>query len=1052
MAFLNGLVSWSLRNRIIVLLLTGVFLAYGLYSAKNIKMDAIPDITNVQVQIVTSAPSLSAWEMEQYVTYPVEWGMAGIPGVEEIRSLSRYGISLVTIVFREGTELLKARQLVSERMLDVKNSIPPEYGIPELGPLSTALGEVVQFTLHSDTHTARELTEILQWYLTPVLKTVPGVVDVNLFGGEIKQYQIHLDLQKVQSLRLTIPEIQKAIQANNLSAGGGYIEHHSEHTILGVQSLIRNTEDIGAIAVRTGSEGSPILIRNIARVEEGHELRKGAATQNGKSEVVGGIALMLIGENSLNVSQAVTRKLEELEPTLPLGVKIHVFYDRSEMVLGTIKTVLLNLSEGAFLVILVLFFMMGNLRSGLIIAVVIPLCMLFAIAIMGLRGAPANLMSMGAVDFGLLVDGAVIVVENAARRLGIRRAQLKRSLTPEERREEILEATVEVRKATIYGEAIIGVVYIPILVLSGTEGMLFRPMAWTVLYALGGVFILTLTLVPVLSYLFLQEPKTDHDETRLFSWIKGLYQPLLERTLQNQKKVIGAAVGFFAFTLVLFQFLGREFIPVLDEGSTLIEITRLPSTSLSESVQSGLRLERALLTEKFPEITGVVSKTGSPNLALEPMGVEKSDVFIQLKPRSTWNRTRDELWEEISELVEEHLPEVAFGMSQPIEMRTNEMVAGIRSDIGIKIFGPDLAVLKEQAEATAARIHHIPGVRDIRIEQLGGISYIRVLPDRERMARYGMTAEDLANGLQMVSAGLASSQAIDGAKRFGIVLRITNPPGHAPSQWESLVIPTGRGNYVPLGEVARIQSMDGPAQISHEWQERRVLVECNVRGRDTLSVVEEIREQLSQKGKLPPGYRFEFDGTFRNYESAITTMYYIVPITLACILLLLWLAIGEVRSTLLLFFNIPFAITGGILALMIRDMPFNISAAVGFIALCGVAVLNSLVLVTFALQLEKKGTLPEVAIYQASILRIRPVVMTGLVAIIGFIPMAISTNPGAEVQRPLATVVIGGLFSDSLLTLFVFPALYSWMRGSGSKDSISNFIARFKNKPDGTQA
>lgn len=576
---------------------------------------------------------------------------------------------------------------------------------------------------------------------------------------------------------------------------------------------------------------------------------------------------------------------------------------------------------------------------------------------------------------------------------------------------------------------IIGVVYIPILALSGTEGMLFRPMALTVLYALLGAFLFTLTLVPVLAFLFMKESKKpEHDETPIFRFLQNRYKILLDKTLRFKKQVIGIAIAFFVFTLVLFSTLGREFIPVLDEGSSLLEINRLPSTSLQESVDSGLRIERILLSDKFPEITGVVSKTGSPNLALEPMGIEKTDVFIQLTPRSEWNRTRDELLEEISEEIEKEIPEIAFGISQPIEMRSNEMIAGIRSDIGIKIYGSELSVLKEEAEKISSLVKKIPGVRDLRIEQLGGVSYIQIKPDRERMARFGVNSEDIARITEMVASGLNIGQVIQGAKTYNISLKLQNPPNENLSSWRDLLIVTSTGSFVNLGDVAIITMEEGPAQISHEWQERRVLVECNVRGRDVVSTVADVQALLDKEAKLPAGYRYELDGTFRNYQSAMNSLGFIIPITLVLIFFLLWSAVKNIPVSFLLFFNIPFAITGGILSLWLRDLPFSISAGVGFIALCGIAVLNSLVLVTFSLEREEKGERPAEAIYQSALIRLRPVIMTGLVAILGFLPMAISTNPGAEVQRPLATVVIGGLISDGLLTLFVFPALYGFFR------------------------
>lgn len=1025
MKLLNYIVEWSLNNRIIVLILTFFFILYGIANLHKLKLDAIPDVTNIQVQIVTSAPTLSSLEMEQYVTYPVEWGVSGIPDIKEIRSISRYGLSLVTIVFNDDIDLMLARQLVSERMLEIQKQIPTKYGTPQIGPLSTALGEVIQFTLTSEKHTSKELTTTLQWYISPLLKTVPGVVEVNIFGGETKQYAININLKSMQSLEVNTEDIMNAVDSNNISEGGGYIEHKHEHTIIGVQSLLKTKEDFQSIYIKNTKDGNPIYLKNVATITESYELRKGAATQNGNREVVGGMALMLIGENSLDVSEAVKEKLKFIEPTLEDGMEFNIFYDRSKMVWSTIYTVMKNLGEGAIFVVIILFLLLGNLRSGLIIAVIIPLCMLFAILIMIVREAPANLMSMGAIDFGLLVDGAVIVVENATRRLSIRKNELKRELSKEEKRETILDATIEVRKATIFGEIIIGIVYIPILALSGTEGKLFIPMALTVIYAISGAFIFTLTIVPVLADIFLKIPEGHKEETKLFEWIQTKYNPMLRFSLKHRFRIVSAAVGFFLFTIILFPFLGAEFIPTLDEGSTLLEINRLPSASLDESIRSTLKIERILLTTEFPEINSVVSKTGSPNLSLEPMGIEKSDVFIQLNDRSTWERSRSEFLSQIAETIEREIPEISFGISQPIEMRTNEMVAGIRSDIGVKIFGEDILTLRKLGEETADRFKNIPGVKDIRIEQLGGISFIKVIPNREKMARYGVDANQIGQLLQMISSGLNTSQLIDGAKRFNIALKLQNPPNESLESWQPILIPSRNQGYIPLGNIAEIRKEDGPAQISHEWQERRLLVEFNVRDRDVMSVVSDVEKILSNDKILPPGYRFELDGTFKNYLSARNTLLWVVPITFAMILFLLWLAIQDITSALLLFINIPFAIAGGILALFMRSLPFSISAGIGFIALFGVAVLNGLVLVTFSKQLEKKNMTPMKAIEHAALLRVRPVLMTGMVAILGFIPMALSTNPGAEVQRPLATVLIGGLITNALLTLLVFPAFYS---------------------------
>ncbi|MCC5814405.1 MAG: efflux RND transporter permease subunit [Leptospira sp.] len=1047
MRVLNSIVRFSLDNSILIIFLSICLTGFGMFSIQNLKMDAIPDITNTQVQIVTSAPSLSTLEIEQYITYPIERGLSGVSDVEEIRSISRYGISLITLVFQEDVPIWKARQMVSEKMIEVQTVIPAHYGIPVIAPPTTALGEVIQFTLKSANHTQKELTDTIVWYISPILKALPGIVDVNLFGGEIRQIQIFLDRDRMASLNLSNQEIMDAIRKNNISTGAGYIERNREHFIIGFDSLIKNISDIGLISIGSSRNGVPIFLNSIADIREGHELRKGAATENGRSEVVGGIALMQMGDNALNVSQLVASKINELKSTLPEGMEIDIFYNRSDMVLGTIRTILFNLGEGAFLVILVLFIMMGSLRSGLIIAIIIPLCMLFAIMIMVVRDAPANLMSMGAIDFGLLVDGAVIVVENASRRLSMERNRLKRVLSFAERKEVIYKATLEVRRATIFGELIIGVVYIPILVMSGIEGMLFRPMALTVLYALAGAFIFTLSLVPVLVLYFLKEPKefpiqkkipsveqenqneeNQHEETKIFQKIKTSYTLLLRKAFLHKRKVLYSSLFVFALSLSLFPFIGKEFIPVLDEGSSLLEISRLPSTSLEESVSSSLRIERMLMSKDFPEVQGIVSKTGSPNLALEPMGIEKTDVFIQLKPRNEWDRSKEELLDAISDEMEEKFPEMAFGLSQPIEMRSNEMIAGIRSDIGIKIFGRDLKELKRIAEQTSKIVKNIKGVRDIRIEQLGGLTYIKIIPNRERMARFGVSAEDISQLSLMVASGVQIDKLIDGARTYNIALRMKDAPTDNVRSWKNILVSNNKGVYIPLGEVADIINEEGPAQISHEWQERRVLVEFNVRGRDTIAVVEEVKDRLDREKILPAGYRYEFDGTYQNFISAMNSLYIIVPITLILVYTLLWFAVENILVSWLLFINITFAVTGGIFSLFIRGIPFSISAGVGFIALCGVAVLNSLVLVTFSMKREEKGESPEEAIFQSAVIRLRPVIMTGLVAILGFVPMAIATSPGSEVQRPLATVVIGGLIMDMVLTLFVFPIIYATFR------------------------
>jgi cobalt-zinc-cadmium resistance protein CzcA len=1025
MKFLNFLVEWSLSNRIQVLVGSGLFVLFGLFSLQNLKMDAIPDVTNVQVQIVTSAPSLSAIEMEQFVTFPVERGVLGIPATEEVRSISRYGISLVTIVFREGTDLLTARQMVSERMVEIQKTVPQQYGTPEIGPLSTALGEVIQFTLESKTHDLETLTNTLIWNISPQLKTVPGIVEVNVFGGRIRQYEIQIDPIRMQSIGITVPDLITAIKSSNLAEGAGYLERNREHFLISVNSLLQSEEDFSKIWIKNTAGNGSVYLGDIAKIKIGSVLPKGAATRDGKGEVTGAIALMQIGENSLEVAEGVKQKLQEIQKNLPDGMKIHIFYDRSEMVLSTIRTVILNLSEGALLVIVILFLVLGNIRSGLIIAAIIPLCMLFALSIMGFRGLPANLMSLGAVDFGLLVDGAVIIIENSVRRLALLQENKGRSLTNEERKEEILDATVEVRKATIFGEAVIGIVYIPILALSGTEGMLFRPMALTVIFALLGAFIFTLTLVPVLAYYLIPKELKEEKETKVSVYLKLGYEKILGHTSTHPKILFTGSLLFLLISWSIFPFLGKEFIPTLDEGYSLLEISRLPSTGLKESVDSGLRLEKGLLSDRFPEITGIVSKTGSPNLALEPMGLEKSDMFIQLKPRKEWDRDRKEWLSDLSEFLESEFPEIAFGISQPIEMRTNEMIAGIRSDVGIKIFGSDLDVLKNLAEQVADEVRSIDGVRDLRIESLGGVNYLNITPDLKSAGRFEIRSEEIIDMIQMNSSGKFVGNLLQGSARYPIVIRWDPGQGSEFRDWNSLMIASAKGQFIPLPQVAKLEWKDGPAQISHESQERRVLVEFNVRERDLVGTVESVQDRIQKRIKLPGNYRIEYGGAYQNFMRASATLIWILPLTLVIIFSILVLAVKDLKTAFLVFLGIPLALTGGILSLFLRGLPFSISAGIGFIALSGIAVLNTLVLATFAKGLELQGYSRRESIYSSAKIRVRPVLMTALVAILGFFPMAVSQNPGAEVQQPLATVVIGGLISGCILTLILFPELYS---------------------------
>lgn len=1021
MEFLTRIVYFSLHNRLLIVIATTLLALVGFYSLKHLKVDAVPDITNVQVQVITTSPSLSTLEIEQYITLPVERALTGIPNVIEIRSVSRYGFSLVTVVFSDGTDLLTSRQLVSEKLNEASENIPTIYGKPVIGPITTGLGEVFQFTLESEFHNQMELTTYLNWVINPMLKTVPGIVEVNSFGGKIKQYQVIVDSYKAASLGISMTQIVEAVQSNNLATGSGYIERANEQLIIGSDGLLKQIPDFEKIQVGKTKDGFPIYLSNIAKIKEGPKLRKGAATASGTTEVVGAVTLMLLGENSLTVTKSVKEKISLIEKTLPTGIKIKPYYDRSIMVTNTLKTIVWNLSEGAILVIIILFLMIGDFRSGLVIASVIPLAMLFAISLMFIRDLPANLMSMGAIDFGLIVDGAVILIENSHRRIGLKVKELNRKLNSTEKIDTILHATIEVRKATIFGEIIIGIVYIPILTLSGTEGKMFIPMATTVLFALIGSFLLTLTIIPVLASFFLHtEVKSEH-KTVFFQRIQDWYIPKLKFCLDHGTKVTKATIFTFIISIILFFQLGGEFLPKLDEGNLLIEISRYPSTTLTESLSSSNKIEKAIL-QSIPEITEIVSRTGSPELAIEPMGVEKTDMYLMMKPRSDWKLSKSEIEDQIEEIIQRVAPQVAYGLSQPIEMRNNEIMAGIRADVGIKIFGDDLGELKTIAEDISSKIKSIEGVTDLRIEQLYGLEYLKIKPNREKLARYNLTIEEINRIIESFSSGVPAGIVYEGMKRFEIVVKTD-----IQSNFEKIAntpIHVGSNQFAPLHELAEIKIEDGPVQIYHQNQNRYALVQFNIRGSDMVSTVGLVKTVLNEKIKFPDGYHYTLGGEFEKFESATNTLLVVVPITLLIIFLILYFAFNEILPAFIIFLNVPFAITGGIFALYIRNLPFSISAGVGFIALFGIAVLNGLVLISFIKSLEELGKPLMEAIKEAAVSRLRPVLTTALLASIGFIPMAISTSPGAEVQRPLATVVIGGLITASALTLFVLPIVY----------------------------
>jgi len=1036
-ALLAALVRLSLRNRAVVLVATVLFVVIGIRSAIELPVDAVPDLTNVQVQVITAAPALSPIEVEQYVTVPVERAMAGLPRATQVRSISKYGLSVVTVVFREDTGIYLARQLVAERMREAEEKVPSQYGVPEMGPISTGLGEIFQFTVRSDQHSLMQVEEILDWQIAPQLRSVPGIVEVNSFGGEDKQYQIVLDPTRLQASGLSVAQVAEALSKSNANAGGGYIERNREHFVIGTDGLVKSVDDLRRVVIGATAQGVPITVATVGDVRLGPRLRRGAATKDGEGEVAVAVTMMLVGENARTVTEAVKAKLAAIQPSLPPGLRIEPFYDRSVLVDRTVRTVATNLGEGALLVVVVLFVLLGDLRAGLVVATVIPLSLLFAVVVMNALGMSGNLMSLGAIDFGLIVDGAVIIVENAVRRLS-EGERAKGPLSPDDRLRIVEASTLEVRSASVFGELIIAIVYVPLLALTSVEGKLFRPMAITVLLALAGAFVLSVTLVPVLTS-YLVRPRPEHQETWLLRKARELYLPALRVALRRRIPALVAAVGIVAAAGALGSTLGAEFVPQLDEGDLLVEARRLPGIGLDESVRTGLRLEKAL--REIPEVATVVTRTGSAEIATDPMGIEQSDIYVVLRDRKLWRRgvTKDDLAREVANKMETRVPEIGGAISQPIQMRTNELVEGVRSDVAIVIYGPDLERLAQLGAAVGAAVRKVPGAADVRVEQVSGLQYLRVVPDRNKLARYGLTIADVNQVTETMAVGHKVGVVHEGDRRFSIVVKTGHGFSGELDPLKGLPLRSVTGQIVPLGDVADLAFVTGPAQVSRESQSRRMTVELNVRGRDLLSVVRDAERAVAREVKLPAGYRVEWGGQFEHYEEAKVRLAFVLPVALGLILFLLWLAFGSRRMAVVIFLNVPFAAVGGVVALALRGLPFSISAAVGFIALFGVAVLNGLVLVSFARQLERSGTPHEVAIVRAAELRLRPVLMTALVASLGFLPMALSSDPGSEVQRPLATVVIGGLVSATLLTILVLPVVYAIVgtpRRDGVRDSM----------------
>ena len=1025
---LDRLVGYSLQNRPLVLLLAVLLVLAGGVALTRLPIDAVPDVTNVQVQILTKAPALGPVEMEKFVTWPVEAAMNGLPDLVEIRSISRYGLSAVTVVFRDGVDVYFARQLVAERLAQAREGIPDGFGNPEMGPVSTGLGEVFMFTVEGDGVSAMERRTIMDWQIAPRLRAVSGVTEVNVWGGLPKQYQIVVDPGKLIAHRIGLRELFEAVERGTGNAGGGYIEHNREQFIIRGEALVGSPEDIEKIVLKAGPGGTPVMVRNVARVREGAMLRIGAATKDGQGETVIGIAQMLAGENALDVATRVRQAVDELAPSLPHGVRIVPFYDRAALVRRVIHTVEKNLFEGGLLVVAVLLAFLGNFRAGLIVASAIPLSMLLAFTGMVGSRISANLMSLGAIDFGLIVDGAVVLVENVERRLGEPDSRTKtlRQITA--------EAAQEVVRPITFGIGIIILVYLPILTLGGIEGKMFQPMAWTVVFAIAGSLLLTLTLIPVLASLLLKKTGGRH-EPRFVSALRSLYLRSLEACFRWPRTLVGAALAVVLTGGLLALVLGGEFLPRLDEGDVVLQAVRLPSVALSETTAGTGRIERVL--RKFPEVATVVSRAGSPELATDVMGIELADVFVILEPESEWRPglTKGDLIEQMNAALLEAVPGVGLSFTQPIEMRFNELIAGVRSDVAVKLFGDDLDVLQSKGEEIARVVAAIPGAADVKVEQTAGLPSIRIRVDRDRCARYGIPVGEVLDTVEAVRAGKVVGTVFEGERRFKLVVRLDEAAAASLEALGGVPVAAPSGASVPLSQLAEIAIDTGPAQISREAVQRRIVVEANVRDRDVASFVREGSERISDRVRLPAGYFITWGGQFEHLEAASRRLIVVVPVALGLIFAMLYFSFGSFRPAILIFLNVPFAATGGIVALLARGLPFSISAGIGFIALFGVAVLNGLVLMKQIRDLESQADLPTREILRhACALRMRPVLMTALVASLGFVPMALSTGAGAEVQRPLATVVIGGLVTSTALTLFVLPTLYSLLprRRSGS--------------------
>jgi heavy metal efflux system protein len=1026
---INKIIQFSVQNKLITGVLLGIFMLWGIYSFTQLSVDALPDVTNNQVQVITSSPNLATQEVEQYITYPLETEFKSLQGLVELRSTSRSGLSVITIVFKDEMPLNITRQLVTEKIKIAEENIPKEYGQPDLIPPTTGLGEIYQYVIvpkkgFEEKFTSMDLRTVQDWIIKRQLLGTAGVVDVSSFGGKLKQYEVSVKPERLAAMNLTLMDVFNALQKNNSNTGGSYIDKGPNIYFIRGEGIIEKLDDINNIVV-ANTNGIPVLIKDIGAVDFGFAPRYGAMTRNGKGETVGGVVLMQKGENAVRVIERVKERMKTIEKYLPEGLSIDVFIDRTKLIERTVNTVSTNLLEGALIVIFVLVLFLGNFRAGLIVASVIPLAMLFAVAMMNLFGVSANLMSMGALDFGLIVDGAVIVVESLTHKFF--QSFKGQKLTQIQMDAEVSKGSSKIMSSAVFGQIIILIVYIPIFALRGIEGKMFMPMAQTVSFAIIGALLLSITYVPLVSSLFLNKKIASKENftDKAMMWLSSKYQPILQRVIKFRIAVISFAVAIFVLAILLFNSLGGEFIPELDEGDFATNYTIRQGSNLQQTIETGKQLEKIAL--QFPEVKEVVSKIGTSEVPTDPMPIESADMIMVMKDKKDWTSAKGK--EELTEMMNEKMsaiPGVNLSFEQPIQMRFNEMIAGIKSDIAIKIFGDDLDKLFKKGNEVSKLIANIKGLTDIKVEQVVGMPQLVVKYNRNKIAQYGLNISDVNTILNTAYAGGYAGVVYEGEKKFDMVVRIAKDPNTDADVLKGLLIPLPSGKQVPLSEVADVTFKASPAQISREDAERRIVVEANVRGRDVENVVKDIQQTLDAKLKLPEGYYVNFGGQFQNLQEAKSRLQLAVPVSLLLIFFLLFLTFRSAKEAIIIFSAIPLAAIGGIIALWIRDMNFSISAGVGFIALFGVAVLNGIVLISYYNRLKEEGESDITQrILKGSVARLRPVLATAAVASLGFLPMAFSTSAGAEIQKPLATVVIGGLFSSTLLTLFVLPVLYS---------------------------